>query len=186
MEHRWRLYQRHGTARAASCGLHAYHLPEGFRSAPRTSLMMAATLRPRHDRDRQCRREPEVADLANCLIKMGAKNFRRRHLDDHDRRRRQRFLGARHPRRCRTVSRPAPMPWPSPWPAAMSCWKDAPTRASLETALETLRRVGADISATNHGIAHQTERRGHPAGRHRHRPPSSRASRPTCRRSSWR
>ena len=82
-------------------------------------LMMAATLARGETVLENAAREPEVVDLADCLIAMGAQHQRRRHLDHHHRRRRPRSAARVH-RSSPTASRPAPMRWPWPWRAATS------------------------------------------------------------------
>ena len=55
-------------------------------------------------------REPEIADLADCLVAMGVPIERHRHRDAHHRGRRAAQGGHAHAS-SPTASRPAPMPW---------------------------------------------------------------------------
>ena len=97
------------------------------------NLLMAATLAEGTTILENCAIEPEVVDLAECLVKMGAKNQRHRY-SNHDHRRRKRAARLRTQRRSRPYrsrylplrrrhdrrqSRPAqccpPKPWKSYW-----------------------------------------------------------------------
>ena len=77
------------------------------------NALMAAVLARGETLIENAAREPEVVDLANCLIRMGARIEGARHA---------RRCGSRDARRCiapsipsfPTASRRAPMPWPPP------------------------------------------------------------------------
>ena len=74
------------------------------------NLMMAAALAKGTTVLDNAAREPEITDLAECLVSMGVPIARHRHRDAHHRRRE---VAARKPRTASfpTASRPAPMPW---------------------------------------------------------------------------
>ncbi len=83
--HRWRCRRSAPTIDidARLCGRPRQERPEGreidvsrrSRSAARTSLLMAASLADGETVIENAAREPEVVDLADCLIKMGAKIY---------------------------------------------------------------------------------------------------------------
>ena len=81
------------------------------------NLMMAATLAEGTTVLENAAREPEVVDLARCLIAMGARIDGRGHRPHRDRGRAARCT-ARRTRSCPTASRPAPSSRRSPRPAA--------------------------------------------------------------------
>ena len=147
------------------------------------TLMMAATLAQGRDGDRERRARAGDRDLADCLITMGAK-IEGAGTHDHPHRRRRPAARRGASRSSPTASRPAPMRWPSRWPAATSCCKGAAAEL-LQTALDAIaagRRGGRDQA--NDGI--RVSRNGAASRRSTSRPSRFPASRPTCRRSSWR
>ena len=113
------------------------------------TALMAASLAIGHTVLLNVAREPEITDLADRLIKMGARASRA----PGNRLSRSRVLAASRGRAtsyCLTVLKLAPMRWRSPWPVAMSCWK-APAQPFAERD-RSHRKSGAEISATNEGL----------------------------------
>ena len=83
------------------------------------NALMAAVLAKGETEIVNAAREPEVGDLATCLVQMGAKieGIGSSTLADS---RRALAPWRRASTCCPTVSRPGPMPWRRPSPAAMS------------------------------------------------------------------
>ena len=109
------------------------------------NLMMAAALADGRTVLENAAREPEVVDLANFLIAMGARITRRRHR--HDRRSTaSRRCTARSTTCCRTASRPAPTSSPARSPAAASASRNARPE-HLDAVLGKLEEAGAHVDA---------------------------------------
>ena len=108
--------------------------------------------------------EPEIADVASCLNKMGAK-IEGAGTPPSPSRAWTSWKGRRIPC-CRTGSRPEPTPWPSRPRAARCCLEGA--RADLLPAvLDVLREAGIEISETNRGLQGRAQRRCTQAGERR-------------------
>ena len=94
-------------------------------------IMMAATLARGTTVIENAAMEPEITDVAECLVKMGARitgiGTRTLTIEGVDE-----LHGATH-EVSPIASRPAPMPWPPRWPAAMCCCA-TPARASAARA----------------------------------------------------
>ena len=127
-------------------------------------------------------REPEVVDVANCLIKMGAQDRRHRQPDAVDPGR-ETLHGAEHtvlPDRIETGT--------YAMAAAMTggdVLLDGARADLLQEALQTLRSTGIEIEEQADRHPCRAERRG-ASNRCRSRPSPSRASPRICRRSSSR
>ena len=178
------IHIENGYIRARAERLHGAHLVLDTVTVTGTeNLMMAAALAEGETVIENAAREPEVVDLANFLIAMGAKHPGRRHRPDRDR---GREGAARHAatKCCPTASRPAPTWWPARSPAGASALKNA-RPDHLDAVLAKLAEAGADDRAAAPTGSSSTCAAGARA-RWTCAPRRIRRFRPTCRRSSRR
>ena len=178
------IRQSHGYVEAEATRLRGARLALDFPSVGATeNLMMAATLADGVTEIENAAREPEIEDLAAALVEMGARDRRRRHVDDHDRGRAR----ARRLRPSRSI--PDRIEAGTLLIAGAITGGDVMVRGARAEHLDALLREARGggrrrSSARADGVAVRP-RRLLPGDRRPHRA-ASRASRPTCRRSSWR
>ena len=146
------------------------------------TAMMAAALANGTTVIDNAAREPEIADVADCLNKMGARisgaGTSRIVVEGV-----AKLNGARHavlPDRIETGTYAMAVAM-----AGGDVLLQNARPELLQAALDVLAQAGAAVTPTNAGHPRRPQRRRHRAGRGHDRA-VSRLSRPTCRRSSWR
>ena len=145
------------------------------------NLLMAATLAEGETVLENAAREPEVTDLANLLVAMGAKidgiGTDRLVIQGVDR------AARRQPRRDLRPHRSRHLPVRGGGHRRRHrCSRN--TRTDIfDAALDKLREIGLQLTIGADSIRAHMD--GAPAAGDRSAPPNTRASRPTCRRSSW-
>ena len=177
---RRRLYQRDGAEGRPD--RRALYLPEGFGRRDACDDDGGDPC-PRHDRDRQRRPRAGSGRSRQLPERHGRQDFRRRHDAPITIEGVTSLSGARHrvlPDRIETGTYAMAVAM-----AGGDVVLENTDASLLETALETLRRAGADITADRQRHARSCATAA-ASSRSISSPIPSRASRPTCRRSSWR